>query len=115
MWLLVGILTLGVLYMWRINCAMKAVPDEARQLSPNRWTVEEIKAAYKKNMETPIDMTKHLPPKQSRRYVIVGGTGMPRIIYKSPRFNHDIRERLTNCRPRGSMDCQPSPSPRRRP
>jgi hypothetical protein len=84
MWLLVGILTLGVLYMWRINCAMKAVPDEARQLSPNRWTVEEIKAAYKKNMETPIDMTKHLPPKQSRRYVIVGGTGMPRIIYESP-------------------------------
>ncbi|KAJ6082154.1 hypothetical protein N7499_007028 [Penicillium canescens] len=76
MWLLIGILTLGVLYMWRINCAMKAVPDEARQLSPNRWTVEEIKAAYKKNLETPIDMTKHLPPKQSRRYVIVGGTGL---------------------------------------
>ncbi|KAJ5294797.1 hypothetical protein N7508_009618, partial [Penicillium antarcticum] len=76
MLLLIGILTLGVLFMWRVNCAMKAVPDEARQLSPHRWTAEEIKAAYKKNMENPINMTKHLPPKQSRRYVIVGGTGL---------------------------------------
>ncbi|CDM33293.1 hypothetical protein DTO013E5_9124 [Penicillium roqueforti] len=67
---------LGALYMWRVNSAMKVVPEEARKLSPHRWTVEEIKAAYKKSLENPIDVTKSLPPKQSRRYVIVGGTGL---------------------------------------
>lgn len=66
---------LGAFYMWRVNSAMKVVPEEAQKLSPHRWTDEEIKAAYKKNLETPIDVTKSLPPKQSRRYVIVGGTG----------------------------------------
>lgn len=66
---------LGAFYMWRVNSAMKVVPEEAQKLSPHRWTVDEIKAAYKKSLETPIDVTKSLPPKQSRRYVIVGGTG----------------------------------------
>jgi hypothetical protein len=97
--------------MWRINCAMKAVPNEAQQLSPNRWTVEEINAAYKKNLETPIEMTKHLPPKQSRRYVIVGGTGMLRVISKPSPFNRDMRDRLMDYRPRWSMDCKASSSP----
>ncbi|CAI7647667.1 unnamed protein product [Penicillium glandicola] len=67
---------LGALYMWRVNSAMKVVPEEAQKLSPHRWTVGEIKAAYKKSLETPIDVTKSLSPKQSRRYVIVGGTGL---------------------------------------
>ncbi|KAJ5944775.1 hypothetical protein N7516_004943 [Penicillium verrucosum] len=71
-----GLAGLGAFYMWRVNSAMKAVPKEAQKLSPHRWTVEEIKAAYKKSLETPIDVTKSLPPKQSRRYVIVGGTGL---------------------------------------
>ncbi|KAG0158870.1 hypothetical protein PDIDSM_69340 [Penicillium digitatum] len=71
-----GLIGLCALYMWRVNSAMKVVPEEAQKLSPHRWTVEEIKAAYKKNLETPIDVTKSLPPKQSRRYVVVGGTGL---------------------------------------
>ncbi|KAJ5500415.1 3-beta hydroxysteroid dehydrogenase/isomerase [Penicillium expansum] len=71
-----GLAGLGALYMWHVNSAMKVVPEEAQKLSPHRWTVEEIKAAYKKSLETPIDVTKSLPPKQSRRYVIVGGTGL---------------------------------------
>lgn len=76
-----GLAGLAALYMWRVNSAMKVVPEEAQKLSPHRWTIEEIKAAYKKSLETPIDVTKSLPPKQSRRYVIVGGTGKYR--YKS--------------------------------
>ncbi|KUM59460.1 hypothetical protein ACN42_g7670 [Penicillium freii] len=71
-----GLAGLGAFYMWHVNSAMKGVPEEAQKLSPHRWTVEEIKAAYKKSLETPIDVTKSLPPKQSRRYVIVGGTGL---------------------------------------
>ncbi|KAJ5959766.1 uncharacterized protein N7479_006916 [Penicillium vulpinum] len=74
--IVVGLAGLAALYMWRVNCAMKVVPEEAQKLSPHRWTVEEIKAAYKRSLETPIDVTKSLPPKQSRRYVIVGGTGL---------------------------------------
>jgi hypothetical protein len=65
----------GLLYLWHINSAMKRVPEEATKLSPRRWTIEEINAAYKRNLDSPIDVTKSLPPKQSRRYVIVGGTG----------------------------------------
>ncbi|OQE46654.1 hypothetical protein PENCOP_c001G05244 [Penicillium coprophilum] len=67
---------LFALYMWRVNSAMQVVPEEAQKLSPHRWTIEEIKAAYEKSLETPIDVTKSLPPKQSRRYVVVGGTGL---------------------------------------
>lgn len=85
-WLIAASLVgLGALYMWHVNSAMKLVPEEARKLSPHRWTVEEIEAAYKKSLEAPIDVTKSLPPKQSRRYVIVGGNGKYRYkrLFKS--------------------------------
>ncbi|KAJ5487790.1 hypothetical protein N7530_002090 [Penicillium desertorum] len=76
-WLIAASLVgLGALYMWHVNSAMKIVPEEARKLSPHRWTVEGIEAAYKKSVEAPIDVTKSLPPKQSRRYMIVGGNGL---------------------------------------
>lgn len=84
MWLIAAILALSVLYLWHINRAMKVVPDEAAKLSPHRWTVDEIKAAYKKSLETPIDVTKSLTPKQSRRYVIVGGTGTSTVTPSRP-------------------------------
>ncbi|KAJ5385196.1 hypothetical protein N7517_003107 [Penicillium concentricum] len=71
-----GLAGLFALYMWHVNSAMKVVPEEAQKLSPHRWTIEQIKAAYRKSLENPIDVTKSLPPKQSRRYVIVGGTGL---------------------------------------
>jgi hypothetical protein len=69
--------TLGVaaLYLYHVNAAMKRVPDEAHKSSPHRWTVDEVKEAYKKVLENPIDITDSLPPKQSRRYIVVGGSG----------------------------------------
>lgn len=69
--------SLGVaaLYLYHVNAAMKRVPDQARQSSPHRWTVDEVRAAYKKALENPIDITDTLPPKQSRRYIVVGGSG----------------------------------------
>lgn len=63
------------LYLDHVNRGMVEVPEETRLLSPNRWTDDEIKAAYKKNLENPIDVTKSLPPKQTRRYIVVGGAG----------------------------------------
>lgn len=63
------------LYLYHVNAAMKRVPDEARKSSPHRWTVDEVQAAYEQTLENPIDITDTLPPKQSRRYIVVGGSG----------------------------------------
>ena len=66
---------LAAFYLWHVNSVMKRVPDEAHKLSPRRWTTDEIKSAYQKTLENPVDVTKSIPPKQSRRYVVVGGAG----------------------------------------
>jgi putative NADH-flavin reductase len=66
---------LVVLYLYHVNRGMSEVPEEARLLSPHRWTVDQVKAAYKKSTEAPVDVTRHLPPKQQRRYIVVGGSG----------------------------------------
>ncbi|KAL3463807.1 hypothetical protein BJX64DRAFT_276229 [Aspergillus heterothallicus] len=67
---------LGFFYLYHVNRAMCIVPEEARSLSPRRWTVNEIKAAYKQAVHAPVDVTKCLPPKQDRRYIVVGGSGL---------------------------------------
>lgn len=67
---------LVALYLYHVNRAMTKVPEEARLLSPRRWTAEEIKEAYRKAIESPVDVSKSLPPKQHRRYIVVGGSGM---------------------------------------
>ncbi|RHZ61925.1 putative 3-beta hydroxysteroid dehydrogenase/isomerase family protein [Aspergillus thermomutatus] len=67
---------LAVLYLYHVNRGMTQVPEEARLLSPRRWTVEEIKDAYRKAIESPVDVSKSLPPKQHRRYIVVGGAGL---------------------------------------
>ncbi|CAL5867367.1 uncharacterized protein PFLUO_LOCUS1583 [Penicillium psychrofluorescens] len=73
---LTGVIGLAALYLYHVNRAMKIVPDEVHRLSPNRWTANEMKAAYQESIDSPIDVSKVLPPKQSRRYVIVGGSGL---------------------------------------
>lgn len=68
-------LILTLLYLYHVNRGMTAVPEEASRLSSQRWTVDEIKAAYDRNVNSPIDVAKQLPPKQNRRYVVVGAAG----------------------------------------
>ncbi|KAF9892764.1 hypothetical protein FE257_001166 [Aspergillus nanangensis] len=68
--------SLVLLYLYHVNSGMAAVPDEALALSPHRWTIDELKSAYEEALESPVDVNKHLPPKQNRRYVIVGGSGL---------------------------------------
>lgn len=63
------------LYLYHVNHGMTLVPDEALKFSPHRWTVEGIKKAYERNTDSSVDVTQHLPPKQNRRYVVVGGSG----------------------------------------
>jgi len=73
--IILSLLALAAFYLYHVNAAMKRVPDMAHKSSPNRWTVAEIEATYKKILESPIDVTRSLPPKQARRYVVVGGSG----------------------------------------
>lgn len=75
-WIIIAsVLGLAAIYLNHVNTAMKRVPEEAQKASPHRWTVEEIQAAYNKSLESPASTTESLPPKQSRRYVVVGGSG----------------------------------------
>lgn len=84
--LLPAALGLAGLYLRHVNTAMKKTPEEALHLSPHRWTIEEVKAAYEKASESPVDVTKSLPPKQTRRYIVVGGSGKLLTMTQTRRF-----------------------------
>ncbi|KAE8372544.1 hypothetical protein BDV26DRAFT_97741 [Aspergillus bertholletiae] len=68
--------TAVLLYLYHVNRGITTVPEEARRLHPHSWTVDEIKAAFEKAENSPTDVAKSLPPKQHRRYIIVGGSGL---------------------------------------
>jgi len=67
---------LALAWLYRINSAMRAVPDEATRMAPRRWTREEIRETYERMKKTPTDFAEHLPPCLDRRYLVVGGCGM---------------------------------------
>ncbi|KAI1464807.1 NAD(P)-binding protein [Daldinia caldariorum] len=51
-------------------------PDEVRKLSASRWTKDQLKGAYRRLQENPINYANKLPPKLERRYVVTGGSGL---------------------------------------
>lgn len=67
---------LAVLYLWKLNRALRATPPEVLALSPHRWTEQEIRATYRRLEQAPLRWAPHLPPaRPGRRYVVVGGSG----------------------------------------
>ncbi|KAK4205263.1 hypothetical protein QBC40DRAFT_323211 [Triangularia verruculosa] len=74
--LMLVLLAVGIFWLYRFNTALKATPEEARKFSPKRWTQEQLKEAYEHAQKHPIDFSKHVPPAQKRRYIIVGGSGL---------------------------------------
>ena len=62
-------------YCWHVNRAMDTTPPEALQISPKRWTPEEVKKAYANYAEHPTDYSKLLPERTGRRYIVTGGSG----------------------------------------
>ncbi|KAI1498833.1 hypothetical protein F5X99DRAFT_391916 [Biscogniauxia marginata] len=70
-----ALFAIGVVWLWKLNRALKATPPEVLAISPQRWTEDEIKKTYERIKSKPINWTKHLPPKLDRRYVITGGCG----------------------------------------
>jgi hypothetical protein len=78
---LLGIGAIGAILFWylvHVDRAMREIPEESRKLSPpsERWTKDQVLHAYEKIKKTPIDFTPHLPPKQNRRYIVIGGSGL---------------------------------------
>jgi nucleoside-diphosphate-sugar epimerase len=64
------------LYLRHVERGLQSFPEEVEKLSPHRWSDAEIKQTYERLTREPIQFTSHLPPKQNRRYVIVGGSGL---------------------------------------
>ncbi|KAF2088860.1 3-beta hydroxysteroid dehydrogenase/isomerase family protein [Saccharata proteae CBS 121410] len=64
-----------LLYLYHVNRAMSGTPDEVRELAGRPWTSDYIRSTFESVKENPIDVRKSLPPKQGRRYIVVGGAG----------------------------------------
>ena len=62
-------------YLARLSNAYARTPNTIREISPHRWTQGDIKEAYEKEKASPTDIRSFLPPKEGRRYVVVGGSG----------------------------------------
>jgi hypothetical protein len=65
-----------LVHLAHIQWTMGRTPDEMKDISPHRWIDEEIYETYKRLEAKPIDFISKLPPKLTRRYVVVGGSGM---------------------------------------
>ncbi|KAI1775669.1 NAD(P)-binding protein [Hypoxylon cercidicola] len=72
---IVGLVVIGVAWIWKLNSAMKETPPEVLAASPHRWTEKEMRETYQRIKANPIDWTSHLPPKLDRRYIVTGGSG----------------------------------------
>ncbi|OJD36784.1 3-beta hydroxysteroid dehydrogenase isomerase [Diplodia corticola] len=64
------------LYLRHVDRALSGTPDEADRAGSRPWTVEELKETYQRMKQSPVDIRQHLPPKQSRRYIVTGGAGL---------------------------------------
>lgn len=71
-----GILFLLIVYLWHVNRGMSGTPLDVLNFPLKRWTPEEIRIAYEKTQRSPTNVSKYLPPKQARRYIVVGGSGL---------------------------------------
>lgn len=87
-----GVFVLLVFWGYRINAAMLTTPAAAAAASPRRFTKSEIRETYERAKREPIEYSKHLPSKENRRYIVVGGSGM----FPSPTSSPSL-PLLTHC------------------
>ncbi|KAK7544472.1 uncharacterized protein J3D65DRAFT_20840 [Phyllosticta citribraziliensis] len=64
------------LYLCHVNHGLGGTPEVVERVAVKPWTEEELRKTYDELKENPIDVTPHLPPKQNRRYIVTGGTGL---------------------------------------
>ncbi|KAK8021858.1 hypothetical protein PG990_006996 [Apiospora arundinis] len=70
------VVTLLLAYLVRINSLLKGTPEEVRKLTDSPWQPAQLKEIYERLRKHPVDYTAGLPPRQSRRYVVTGGSGL---------------------------------------
>ena len=87
----IGIAMAVLVWLYRIDQAMKAVPKETAQAAPHRWTTQEIQETYDRMKKKPSDFAKHLPPRLDRRYVVFGGAGMLHGLHCNPFLSFSVR------------------------
>ncbi|KAK7941554.1 uncharacterized protein PG986_013941 [Apiospora aurea] len=78
-WLTAGAyiaVALLVAYLARINYLLKGTPEEVRKLTDSPWQPAKLKEIFEKLRTHPVDYTANLPPRQSRRYIVTGGSGL---------------------------------------
>ncbi|KAF3760033.1 NAD(P)-binding protein [Cryphonectria parasitica EP155] len=66
-------------YIVNLNRLLSATPSDFAKLISRRWTRSEIKNTYARLSKNPITTASYasqLPPKQHRRYIITGGSGL---------------------------------------
>ena len=64
-----------IVYAVRVDHVMRHTPPEALKHLPRFIDVEEIQSAFENVKKNGINWKKHLPERQERRYLIVGGSG----------------------------------------
>ncbi|KAK8254144.1 hypothetical protein IWZ00DRAFT_487518 [Phyllosticta capitalensis] len=86
------------LYLWHVNRGLGGSPQVVDRVAVKPWTEKELREAYHKLREHPIDVTPHLPPKQQRRYIVTGGTGTYSYspLKGNPQNMILVQQRLTN-------------------
>ncbi|KIX09557.1 uncharacterized protein Z518_00637 [Rhinocladiella mackenziei CBS 650.93] len=72
----IGFALLVFYCLCHINYALSTTPPEVDKLVGEPWTEEKLKNAYEKYKQERPDFRKHLPPKQARRYIVFGGSGL---------------------------------------
>jgi hypothetical protein len=71
-------------YLYHLNNVLDRTPEEITKVAEKPWTKEQLRAAYEKCQKERPNFTKYLPPKQNRRYIVFGGSGMISILLVSP-------------------------------
>ncbi|KAK8195471.1 hypothetical protein HDK77DRAFT_471823 [Phyllosticta capitalensis] len=86
------------LYLWHVNRGLGGSPQVVDRVAVKPWTEKELREAYDKLRQHPIDVTPHLPPKQQRRYIVTGGTGTYSYypLKGNPQNMILVQQRLTN-------------------
>jgi hypothetical protein len=77
---IVGFVLLVCLYLYHVNRALGTVVADARALGGAKWTTKDLDKAWEQEEKDPIDIRKFLPPKQGRRYIVIGGAGKFSIV-----------------------------------
>lgn len=74
------LIVFALAYLVNLNRLLSTTPDQIKKLAdPTRWTDKQIQTTYDRLRQSPITTAtyaSHLPPKQNRRYIVTGGSGL---------------------------------------